>query len=129
MSKKRKWNDNNVRFDFNFHRKSDDLQKPHCMIYENVLSKANLKQFMLQEYLDMAGPMSWASMKNLCELKEPVLISQVTLSRFVSVKKTLLMASYQLMFKVAKSTKSHTIAEELKWLQLFLEMKQERSVN
>jgi len=40
----------------------------------NNIPNANLKTSKLHEHFDMARPMLWAMMKNLCELEEPVII-------------------------------------------------------
>ncbi|CAM1324282.1 ZBED8 (predicted) [Pycnogonum litorale] len=117
MSKKRKWNDDYVRFGFTCTGKPEDLQKPQCMLCDTVFSNANLKPSKLQEHFnnrhggaDLAGH----DVESL-KVKRARFDSRKTLPKlgFVSVDKPLLMASYQVAYKVAKSKKPHTIAEEL----------------
>ena len=85
MLKKRKWNDDYVRFGFTCIEKTEDLQKPQGILCETVFSNANLKPSKLKNTstTDMTGRMFWAMMKNICGLKERVLIpSNVSKIRF-----------------------------------------------
>ena len=79
MSKKKKWNDDYVRFGFTCIGKTRDLQKLQDRLCETVFSNADLKQSNLQtSTTDMTGPLLWAMMKILCELEENVLIIEQT---------------------------------------------------
>ena len=52
MSKKKKWNDSNVQFGFTCTETTKGLQKPHCMFYNIIFSKANLKPSKLREHFN-----------------------------------------------------------------------------
>ena len=117
MSKKRKWNDDYVRFGFTCNGKIEDLHKPQCMLCGTVFSNANLKPSKLQEHFNNrhgGANVAGHDVKSL-QAKRARFDSRATLPKlgFLSVDKPLLMASYQVAFKVAKSKKPHIIAEEL----------------
>nr|XP_053635382.1 protein ZBED8-like [Cherax quadricarinatus] len=116
MSKKRKWNDDYVRFGFTCNGKTEDLQKPQCIICGNVFSNANLKPSKLQEHFNNqhgGANVAGHDFKSL-QAKRARFDSRATLPKlgFISVNKPLT-ASYQVAYKVAKSKKPHTVAEEL----------------
>ena len=96
---------------------NDDLQKPHCMLCNAVFCNANLKLSKLQEHFNNkrgGADISGHDIESL-KIKRARFDSRGTLPKlgFVSVDKPLLLASYQVAYKVAKSKKPHTIAEEL----------------
>jgi len=115
MSKKRKWIDNYVHFGFTCIGKTEDLQKPQCMLCEPVFSNADLKHSKLEEHFNNrhGGP-SLVRQKSLRDRTAgfgslPIL-SKLDL---VSLDKPQLMASYQGPFEVVRSENPPTTAENL----------------
>ena len=96
---------------------NDELQKPQCILCNAVFSNANMKPSKLQEHFSNKHGGSGVESHDFESLKtkRARFQSRGTLPRlgFVSVDKSLLLASYQVAYKVAKSKKPHTIAEEL----------------
>ena len=50
MSKRRKWNDDDVSFGFTCTTGNDGLQKPQCILCSVVFSNSNLKPSKLHEH-------------------------------------------------------------------------------
>uniref|UniRef100_UPI00358EA82C protein FAM200C-like n=1 Tax=Myxine glutinosa TaxID=7769 RepID=UPI00358EA82C len=117
MSKRRKWNDDYVRFGFTCITGNDGLQKPQCTLCSVVFSNSNLKPSKLQEHFKNkpGGAEVEGHHVGSLKIKRTRFDSVGTLPKlgFVSVEKTLLLASYQVAYAVAKSKKPHTIAEDL----------------
>ncbi|XP_059843705.1 protein FAM200C-like [Hypanus sabinus] len=99
------------------HRGNNGLQKPQYILCSVVFSNSNLKPSKLQEHFknkhggaDVEGH-DVGSLK----IKKTCFDSQGTLPKlgFVSVERPLLLASYQVAYKVAKSKKALTIVEDL----------------
>ena len=87
------------------------------MLCETFLSNTNSKPSMVQEHChNQYGGADFADHdEKSLRAKRAHYDSQTTLPKlgYVSVNKPLPMASYQVAFKVAKSKKCHSIAEEL----------------
>ena len=117
MSKKRKWNDNYVKFGFTCTETTEGLQKPQCIFCNVVFSNANLKPSKLREHFNNRHGGADVSGHDVESLKAKRIRfeSRGTLPKlgFVSADKPLLMASYHVAYNVAKSKKPHTIAEEV----------------
>lgn len=95
----------------------DELQKPQCILCNAVFSDANMKPSKLQEHFNNkhgGGGVEGHDFESL-KTKRAYFQSCGTLPRlgFVSVDKPLLLALYQVVYKVTKSKKLYTIAEEL----------------
>ena len=117
MSKKRKWKDSYVQFGFTCTETVEGLQKPQYLFCNTVFSNANLKPSKLQEHFNNRHGGANVSGHDVEPLKAKRnhFESQRRLPKlgFVSAGKPLLLASYHVLYDVAKTKKPYTIAGEL----------------
>ena len=96
--------------------KTENLQKPQCMLFGTVFYTANLKPSKQKEQLDNqhgGASVVGHDEKSLRDKKLVDFRGSLRKLDFVSVDKPMLTTSYQVVFKLAKSYKFHTITEEL----------------
>jgi len=116
MSKKRKWNDDYVRYGFTCMTEKDGTQTPQCILCSTVFTNANLKPSRLNEHFNNRhGGAKSGNDFNTLKIKRGRFDGGGTLPKqgFVPIEKPLLQASYQVAFLCAKKKKPHTVAEEL----------------
>ena len=117
MSKKIMWNDSYVQFSFNCTETTKGLQKPQCMFYNIVFSKASLKPSKLQKHLNNLHGGADVLGRGVESLKAKRIRfeSRGTLQKldFLFADKLLLMASYHVAYNVTKSKEPHTITKEV----------------
>ena len=116
MSKKRKWNDDYIRYGFTCVTEADGTQRPQCMLCSIVFANANLKSSRLNEHFNNRhGGTDAGHDLNSLKIKRERFDRSGTLSElgFVSVEKPLLQASYEVALLCAREKEAHTIAEEL----------------
>ena len=104
--KKRKWNNDYVRFGFT-HKKLDS-QKPQYMLSETFFhEKFEAIYCILQEHFEnnMEGAVLWAVIEKSLQAEKACFYFRTTLPKscIASVDKLLLMASYQVAFKRSKT--------------------------
>lgn len=99
-------------------RKTEDLQNHWCMPCRTVSSNKNQKPSQLQQHFNskcyggcIFGFMIWVMKSSWTKIVHFESWTILTKLSFVSTKQTL-MASYKVVFKVAKSKKSHTIPKQ-----------------
>ncbi|XP_076315873.1 protein FAM200C-like [Tachypleus tridentatus] len=116
MSKKRKWNDEYVKFGFTCTTEKDGTQRPQCILCSTLFSNANLKPSKLDEH--------FKNKHGGRDAENDIVTLRVKRARFDQVgtlptygfsptEKPLLRASYEVAYQIAKSKKPHTIGEEL----------------
>jgi len=116
MSKKRKWNDSYVQYGFTFITEKDGTQRPQYVLCGTMFSNANFKPSKLNEHFQNRHGGKTAG--------NDIATLQVKRARFDRVgtlptygfsppEKTLLRASYEAAYQIAKSKKPHTVGEEL----------------
>ena len=116
MSKKRKWNEDYVRYGFTCMTEKDETQRLQCILCCRVLANANLKPSWLNKHFNnQHGSVKSGNDFNTLKIKRALIHKSSTLPKygFSPVEKPLLHASYQVVFLCAKKNKPHTIAEEL----------------
>ena len=116
MSKKRKWNDDYIRYGFTCMTEADGTQRPQCILCSTVFANANLKPSRLNEHFNNRhGGTDAGHDLNSLKIKRERFDRSGTLPKlgFVPVEKPLLQASYEVALLCAKKKKAHTIAEEL----------------
>ncbi|XP_076325352.1 protein FAM200C-like [Tachypleus tridentatus] len=116
MSKKRKWNDEYIKFGFTCTTEKDGTQRPQCILCSTLFSNANLKPSKLDEH--------FKNKHGGRDAGNDIVTLRVKRARFDQVgtlptyevsptEKPLLRASYEVAYQIAKSKKPHTIGEEL----------------
>ncbi|XP_076315070.1 protein FAM200C-like [Tachypleus tridentatus] len=116
MSKKRKWNDEYVKFGFTCTTEKDGTQRPQCILCSTLFSNANLKPSKLDEHFQNKHGGRDAGNDIVTLRVKRARFDQVgTLPTygFSPTEKPLLRASYEVAYQIAKSKKPHTIGEEL----------------
>ncbi|XP_076322307.1 protein FAM200C-like [Tachypleus tridentatus] len=116
MSKKRKWNDEYVKFGFTCTTEKDGTQRPQCILCSTLFSNANLKPSKLDEYFkNKHGGRDAGNDIVTLRVKRARFDQVGTLPTygFLPTEKHLLRASYEVAYQIAKSKKPHTIGEEL----------------
>ncbi|XP_076315072.1 protein FAM200C-like [Tachypleus tridentatus] len=116
MSKKRKWNDEYVKFGFTCTTEKDGTQRPQCILCSTLFSNANLKPSKLDEHFQNKHGGRDAGNDIVTLRVKRARFDQVgTLPTygFSPTEKPLLSASYEVAYQIAKSKKPHTIGEEL----------------
>ncbi|XP_076352731.1 protein FAM200C-like [Tachypleus tridentatus] len=116
MSKKRKWNDEYVKFGFTCTTEKDGTQRPQCILCSTLFSNANLKPSKLDEHFkNKHGGRDAGSDIVTLRVKRARFDQVGTLPTygFSPTEKPLLRASYEVAYQIAKSKKPHTIGEEL----------------
>ncbi|XP_076308545.1 protein FAM200C-like [Tachypleus tridentatus] len=116
MSKKRKWNDEYVKFGFTCTTEKDGTQRPQCILCSTLFSNANLKPSKLDEHFkNKHGGRDAGNDIVTLRVKRARFDQVGTLPTygFSPTEKPLLRASYEVAYQIAKSKKPHTIGEEL----------------
>ncbi|XP_076352730.1 protein FAM200C-like [Tachypleus tridentatus] len=116
MSKKRKWNDEYVKFGFTCTTEKDGTQRPQCILCSTLFSNANLKPSKLDEHFkNKHGGRDAGNDIVTLRVKRARFDQVGTLPTygFSPTEKLLLRASYEVAYQIAKSKKPHTIGEEL----------------
>ncbi|XP_076325489.1 protein FAM200C-like [Tachypleus tridentatus] len=116
MSKKRKWNDEYVKFGFTCTTEKDGTQRPQCILCSTLFSNANLKPSKLDEHFkNKHGGRDAGNDIVTLRVKRARFDQVGTLPTygFLPTEKPLLRASYEVAYQIAKSKKPHTIGEEL----------------
>lgn len=129
MSRKRKFSDDYVQYRFTFITEKDGTQKPQCFLCSKLLCNENMKPSKLKEHFKALHPTNLDSIETLKQ-KRARFDSTAKLPQlgFKPVSdKPLLLASYQVAYRIAKNKKP-TPSEKiwsslvpLRWLKLFLE--------
>lgn len=105
MSKKRKWNNDYVRYGFTCMTEKDGTQRPQCILCSTVFTNANLKPSRLNEHFNNRhGGAKSGNDFNTLKIKRGRFDRGGTLPKqgFVPIEKPLLQASYQVAFLCAK---------------------------
>ncbi|XP_076359052.1 protein FAM200C-like [Tachypleus tridentatus] len=116
MSKKRKWNDEYVKFGFTCTTEKDGTQRPQCILCSTLFSNANLKPSKLDEHFkNKHGGRDAGNDIVTLRVKRARFDQVGTLPTcgFSPTEKPLLRASYEVAYQIAKSKKPHTIGDEL----------------
>ncbi|XP_076358915.1 protein FAM200C-like [Tachypleus tridentatus] len=116
MLKKRKWNDEYVKFGFTCTTEKDGTQRPQCILCSTLFSNANLKPSKLDEHFkNKHGGRDAGNDIVTLRVKRARFDQVGTLPTygFSPTEKPLLRASYEVAYQIAKSKKPHTIGEEL----------------
>lgn len=115
MSRKRKFSDDYVQYGFTFITEKDGTQKPQCFLCSKLLCNENMKPSKLKEHFKALHPTNLDSIETLKQ-KRARFDSTAKLPQlgFKPVSdKPLLLASYQVAYRIAKNKKPHTIGENL----------------
>ncbi|XP_010991120.3 protein FAM200C isoform X2 [Camelus dromedarius] len=115
MSKKRKWDDDYVRYWFTCTTEADGTQRPQCVLCNSVFSNADLRPSKLSDHFNRQhGGVGGHDLNSLKHMPAPSDQSE-TLKAFgaASQEDALLQASYQFAYLCAKEKNPHTIAEKL----------------
>ncbi|KAK3885513.1 hypothetical protein Pcinc_010254 [Petrolisthes cinctipes] len=116
MSKKRKWNDDYVKYGFTCATEKDGTQRPQCILCSTLFSNANLKPSKLDEHFKNKHGGRDAGNNIVTLIAKRARFDQAgTLPTygFSPTEKSLLRAFYQVAYQIAKLKKPHTIGEEL----------------
>ncbi|XP_045120470.1 protein ZBED8-like [Portunus trituberculatus] len=116
MSKKRKWNDECVKFGFTCATEKGGTQRPQCILCTTLFSNANLKPSKFDEHFKNKHGGRDAGNGVVTLRAKKARFDQVgTLPTygFSPTEKPLLRASYEAAYQIAKSKKPHTVGEEL----------------
>lgn len=116
MSKKRKWNDEYVKFGFTCATEKVGTHCPRCIPCSTLFSNPNLKPSKLDEHFKNKHGGREAGTDIVTIRAKRALFEQVgTLTTYVfsPIEKPLLRASYEVAHQIAKSKKPHIIGEEL----------------
>ncbi|XP_051957444.1 protein ZBED8-like [Xyrauchen texanus] len=116
-SKKRKWSDEYVQYGFTCITEHDGSQRPNCIICNAKLSNSSLAPAKLREhFLKLHGDGKYKN-TTLAEfkVKRARFDEKATLPvlGFVPINKSILTASYEVAYLIAKQGKPHTIGETL----------------
>lgn len=114
MSKKRTYLDSYVQYGFDF-VVVDGVEKPQCLLCLKVLGNGSLKPSILKQHLEASHPVHASDDRATFESKRARFRAEGTLPKlgFVSEKKPMLAASYNVALRIAKAKKPHDIAEKL----------------
>ena len=116
VAKKRKWKEEYTHFGFTMTKSSDGDERPQCILCNVLFSNANMKPSRLQEHFNNKhGGVKPGQDSESLKIKKVRFDSSGTLPKmgFVPADKLLLLASYKVVYEIAKSKKQHTIAENL----------------
>uniref|UniRef100_A0A250Y343 Protein ZBED8 n=1 Tax=Castor canadensis TaxID=51338 RepID=A0A250Y343_CASCN len=115
MSKKRKWEDDYVRYWFTCTTEVDGTHRPQCVLCNSVFSNADLRPSKLSDHFNRQhGGVAGHDLKSLKHVPAPSDRSQTLNTLGVaSQEDALLQASYQFAYLCAKEKSPHTVAEKL----------------
>ena len=111
--KSRRYNDSYLDFEFTFILLNGE-EKPQYVICSKVLASENILPNKLKRHLASSHPQFVNKPREFFARKLNDLKKQVsTISQFTQLPSKALLASYQVAYRIAKSKKPYTIAEEL----------------
>lgn len=115
MSKKRKWEDDYVRYWFTCTTEADGTQRPQCVLCNSVFSNTDLRPSKLSDHFNRQhGGVAGHDLSGLKPVPTPSDKSKTLKALGVaSHEDALLQASYQFAYLCAKEKNPHTIAEKL----------------
>lgn len=115
MSKKRKYDENYVKYGFCCMKESDGVEKPQCFLCGKVLANASMKPAKLIEHLKSLHPENASKDLEFFTKKKAQFSKSGTLTKlgFGIPQKPLVEASFRVAYRIAKSKKPHTIGETL----------------
>ena len=111
--KKRKWNDDYVKYGFTCVTEKDGTQRPQCVLCNSMFSNESLRPSKLDAYFQSkhygVGSVQELNAKRARFDKSGALPAL----GFVSADKQILLASYKVAHRIAKAQKPYTIGEVL----------------
>ena len=114
-TKKRKYNEEYISYGFTITLDREGTEKSQCFLCGKVLANSSMKQVKLKEHLNANHPGNISDSCDTFLQKKSRFEVSGTLAKhgFIPTEKPLLVASYKIVYRIAKEKKPHSIAETL----------------